>query len=336
MQSIAPIREWRNVTPEMFRSEIFPAAQPAVMRGLAGDWPAVKAGSGGAEAMATYLQSLGSEAPCEFFYGPPSIKGVFWYRDDFRGFNFERRTEPLSVALKRALDTATIEEPPAVYAGALPVQQTMPGFARDNPMPIVNANAVPRVWIGNAITVSTHFDISDNVACVVHGRRRFTLFPPEQVSNLYVGPLEFTMAGQPSSFVPLPDYDVATYPRFAEALRAAQVAELEPGDAIFIPYLWWHHVQSLSPFNVLLNYWWDEQRPYASSPFVALVHAILTIRDLPANRREQWRAFFDHFVFSADEQTAAHLPPVARGIQAPMNPQLAAMIQSFLRRSLEG
>lgn len=45
--------------------------------------------------------------------------------------------------------------------------------------------------------------------------------------------------------------------RYAEAMAAAQVAELEPGDAIFIPYMWWHGVQALDPFNLLVNYWWN-------------------------------------------------------------------------------
>ena len=36
------------------------------------------------------------------------------------------------------------------------------------------------------------------------------------------------------------------------------VADLEPGDAIYIPALWWHAVQATGELNVLVNYWWNE------------------------------------------------------------------------------
>src|SRR5690606_31993138 len=138
------------------------------------------------------------------------------------------------------------------YAGSVPIPNSIPEFGAGNRLELLPASVVPRIWIGNAVTVWTHYDLSANVACVVAGKRRFTLFPPEQLVNLHVGPLDFTLAGQPVSLVDLeaPDYD--QYPRFREALAHAQVAELAPGDALFIPNLWWHHVKSLDRFNVLV------------------------------------------------------------------------------------
>jgi oxalate decarboxylase/phosphoglucose isomerase-like protein (cupin superfamily) len=55
--------------------------------------------------------------------------------------------------------------------------------------------------------------------------------------------------------VTAPDFD--KFPRFADALDSAEEAELSPGDAIFIPRDWFHHVESLERFNILVNYWWD-------------------------------------------------------------------------------
>jgi hypothetical protein len=152
--------------------------------------------------------------------------------------------------------------------------------------------------------------------------------------NLYVGPLEFTIAGQPASVVPLDNIDHAKFPRFREALGQAQRVDLLPGDGLYVPYMWWHHVESLDPFNVLVNYWWDDST-LESSPFVALVHAVLAVRDLPEPRRALWRKFFDHYVFEADEKTPAHLPPRLQGILAPMNPKISAFIRTFLMRTLK-
>ena len=61
------------------------------------------------------------------------------------------------------------------------------------------------------------------------------------------------------------------------------VADLEPGDAIYIPTLWWHHVRSHSPLNILLNYWWqaDPAQTQFASVFDALMHK-LRAADTPA------------------------------------------------------
>ena len=39
----------------------------------------------------------------------------------------------------------------------------------------------------------------------------------------------------------------------------AQVALVEPGDTLYIPPLWWHHVESYG-FNVMVNTWYDDTR----------------------------------------------------------------------------
>ena len=166
------------------------------------------------------------------------------------------------------------------------------------------------------------------------GRRRFTLFPPEQVANLYIGPLDLTPAGQAISLVDFHAPDLARFPRFADAMAHAQVAELGPGDALFIPSLWWHHVEALEAFNVLLNYWWRQSPAYMDTPMNALMLALMTVRDLPSEQRDAWRALFDHYVFDADERTAAHVPEAARRALAPMTPDTARELRARLLQRL--
>jgi len=329
-ESPAPMREWHAVSPATFKNEILPKGQPAVLRGAVAHWPAVRAGSESPRAMAQYLLGFDAQASADTMFGDPSIGGHFFYNDDLTGLNFERRPQPLAQSLEQLISLIDAPEPPALYVGAVPAPASLPGFARDNTLDLVEPNVVPRLWLSNRVTVQTHYDLSFNVACVLAGHRRFTLFPPEQFVNLYVGPLEFTLAGQPVSMVRLHRPDHERFPRFREAWKHAQVAELGPGDALFIPYMWWHHVESLSPFNVLFNYWWDDLPPWTGSPFEAMIHGLMSVRTLPPERRELWRKMFDHFVFKTDGDPVAHLTPRQRGIQGPMTPQLAELIRTHL------
>jgi hypothetical protein len=335
VQDLRKLEEVSRLDPARFRAEIVPRCEPVVLRGLVSDWPAVQAARRSDAEAADYVRHFDSETQVEAFVGPPEIGGRFFYASDLAGFNFERQRAKTGDILRFLLASAKDETARAVYVGSVPLPDILPGFAAANPLPLLDdADVVPRIWIGNASIVSTHFDESDNIACVVAGRRRFTLFPPDQVGNLYVGPLDFTMAGQPASMVPLGDPDFETYPRFREALAAARTAELEPGDAIYIPTLWWHNVEALEPFNILVNYWWRDVPPDMGSAFEAMIHAILTIASLPDPQRVAWRAMFDNYVFRPDGDPAAHLPPAQRGILGESTPQLRQRIRQFLLRAL--
>jgi hypothetical protein len=330
---VTSIREWRGVDRSVFRNEIVLGEQPVVMRGLVKDWPAVRAGRESPRALCDYLKGFDAGRGVKTLLGPPSIRGRFFYTDGLQSLNFERTEEPFGTALDRLLGHLDDGDPPAIAIQAASAADYLPGFAQANINPLLDASVTPRVWIGNAITVATHFDPMLNVACVAAGRRRFTLFPPEQISNLYIGPLDLTPAGAPVSLVSVtaPEHD--RYPRFDQALAAAQSAELEPGDAIYIPYLWWHHVESLDRFNVLVNYWWDPAPGVFAKPFISIFHAMLAISALPADQRRAWRAYFDHYVFRLDGEPGAHLPAASQGLIAPMTPELARQMQAMLADS---
>ncbi|MBO9713440.1 cupin-like domain-containing protein [Sphingomonas sp.] len=330
----AALPERAGVDAAAFAAEIEPGYRPVVLRGLARDWPAVAAARTAAPAFAAYLAGFDRGAPVEAFAGPPDIQGRYFYGADMQGFNFQRIRGRIGEALQILLQMQDAPNPTGFYIGAAPIPEALPGFDQANPMPLfAQGSAVPRAWIGNRSTVTTHFDLSDNIAVVVAGRRRFTLFPPEQLGNLYVGPLDHTMAGQPASMVSLAEPDLERFPRFREAMAAAMSAELEPGDAIYIPTLWWHHVESLAPLNMLVNYWVDP--PLGSdSPFDAMIHSILAVAALPPARRAAWRAFYDTYVFQTDRHPAEHLPPEHRGILAEQTPGLRERMRNFVKRGI--
>ena len=330
------VTEWQDVTVERFRQEILPAGKPALLRGLVGHWPAVQAGRTSPAAAVDYLRKFSTGANVKLMTGDPSIDGRFFYNADLTGMNFETTAVPFDRVLGQLLECLHVPAPPALYAGAIPIPEQLAGFSRDNSLPLVEAKVEAKIWLSNRVTVQTHFDLSYNVACVVAGHRRFTLFPPEQLENMYIGPLEFTLAGPPISMVRPESPDLARYPRFAAALAVSQYAELEPGDALFIPYMWWHHVESRDPFNVLVNYWWDDMPSWQGSPFWALMHSILAVRNLSPARREIWRRAFEHFVFSGGEEALAHLTESQRGLQGPPTPQKAQVIRSYVAQMLAG
>ena len=328
------VEEIKAVDAATFEREVRPRYRPVVIRGLADGWPLVEAGRRDPFAALDLIEGFDTGRPVDIMLAPQLQKGRFFYSDDMQGFNFRREKLSLTGLSQHLRRIADSEEPIGIYAGATATQTFLPGFDAANPLPLTaGMGATPRIWVGNASQVATHFDLSDNIAVVAVGMRRFTLFPPQATQDLYVGPLERTLAGQPVSMVDPLAPDLETYPCYAEAEKLALQAELEPGDAIYIPTLWWHHVAASAPVNVLVNYWHNDAQ-YGGG-FLAMVHAMLAIRDLPPAQKEAWRGWFDHFVFGEDAAEASrHLPPHARGVTGPASPQRDEKIRRYVQQVL--
>jgi hypothetical protein len=332
-----PIREFSALDAAAIRRDVLPDKRPAILRGLVGDWPAVKYGLDSPAALVRYLNRFDSGKPVDALLTAPEIDGQIFYDEAMTGFNFLRNRLPLAAVAEQVLRYAEFPQSPAVAAQSALMRDCLPGFATENSLKIVDDNVLPRIWLGNRITTPTHVDEWNNIGCVVAGRRRFTLFPPEQIANLYIGPLDFAPTGAPMSLVSLRNPDFERYPKFREALAAAHTADLAPGDAIFIPSLWWHHVESLESFNVLVNYWWHDSQgdgSLADSAFDALLHGILGIRALPPATRRAWGAFFEQYVFGDDADVTAHIPEQRRGILGTLSTEQLAGLRAHLAKRL--
>jgi cupin-like protein len=310
------IAEIAGVDPHRLPPEVLRSGQPVVLRGLVAHWPMARAGRASAGEAVAYLQRFeqGDAPPAVVTVGPPEIGGRFFYNDDLSGFNFRREHVPLGVVLQTLLKYATQERPPAIYIASTTIDTWLPGFRGENDLALDVPDPLASIWIGNRTRIPAHQDVPDNLACVVAGHRRVTLFPPQQLANLYIGPLDFTPAGQAVSLVDFDAPDFTRFPKFATALEHAQVAELGPGDAVFIPSMWWHYMQALEDFNVLVNYWWRRSPGWMDTPMNALLLALMTIRELPPQERETWRDVFQHYVFDADPATSEHIPEKARSV----------------------
>ena len=327
--------QWHDVDAALFEKTIRPRGRPAILRNLVQSWPATRTGRESPGALIRYLKSFYGGHPAPLFEGPADINGRFFYNDTLDGFNFESKRALLSDVLDRLHGNLGKKAAPALYAGSVSLPICFPGFSQANKLNgLIGGSVIESIWIGNRTCIAPHFDNTENIACVVGGRRRFTMFPPEQIGNLYPGPLDLTPAGQPISLVDVRKPDLDRFPRFAQALRAAEVAELGPGDAVYIPALWWHNVEALEDFNVLVNYWWRDVPDYFDSPSMSLLHCLLTIKGLPPQQRRAWSAVFDYLVFQPEGTALEHLPPESRRLFGDLTEAKAERIRSLLLKSL--
>jgi hypothetical protein len=317
-----------------FRRDVVEPCRPVLLRGLVRDWPAIAAAAESPAAFARYLAPFDTGREMEAFSGAPRIAGKYYYDETLQGFNFERRRMRLAEALEAIL--AGLDQPDAdsIYAGSLSMDDYLPGLADRNPLPVL-PGVRPRIWIGHASNVAAHYDTMDNIACVVAGRRRFTLYDPRLIDSLYVGPIDRTMAGQPVSLAAAAAPGDARYPKFETIRDQAVVAELEPGDALYLPKLWWHQVESTAPFNVLVNYWWDAFGAGPDAPYTTLLLAMIAIAERPEGERGAWKALFDHYVFRENGHPLAHLPPERHGILGPLRDNYGR-IRAYVMQMLRG
>ncbi len=308
-----------------------------ILRGLVRDWPVVRLAGSSPGALREYLARFDAGQPVEAFFGDPAIAGKYYYNAGLNGFNFERRTLRLLEALDAVTEAAEGRGSRSVYVGSVRVSECLPGFPESNPLPLVPPGTALRIWLGTAANVSSHYDTLDNLACVIAGRRRFTLYAPELIGSLYVGPIDNTMAGQPVSLAAsAPPGSSDRFPLFEKIRDQAVVAELEPGDALYLPKLWWHQVESTAPLNALVNYWWDAFSSGPDAPYTSLLLAMISIAERPPAERQAWKAFFDHYVFRTAGHPLAHLPPEQHGLLGPLKPENYTRLRARIMRLLRG
>ncbi len=323
-----------DASPDTLFEIIGDGRQPLVFKGLIRDWPLVQRGLESDESLIDYLLSHYSGRPVVFYQAAPDKKGRFAYTHDGKSLDFASQKGSLATVLEHLVHSKAQPDPDTYYVGSTTVDVCLPGLREHNDLPLSHLRPLVSIWIGNRSRVPAHFDSPDNLACCVAGKRSFTLFPPDQLENLYIGPLHHTPSGQAISLVDFGSPDYSRFPRFAEALAHAQVAHLDPGDVLFLPSMWWHHVESFCDINVLINYWWRQDKPFMDAPLDALSHAMLSIRDLPQKEKDAWRKIFAHYVFDEQTDKYSHIPEEARGFLDPLDDISARKLRAWLMNRL--
>lgn len=317
-------------TPDSIPALVFTSNKPLVLKGLVKSWPVVEAAHRSAESAFDYICRFYNNEWVNAAIGDPDNTGDIFYNADLSGFTYQRQRVRLNGILDQVKQLSSAGSNQACYVDSAPVDFCLPGFRSENDLKLGEYKPRVSIWMGNKTRVYAHYDIPENIACVVTGKRRFTLFPPDQLPNLYIGPLDFNPAGPAISMVDMCQPDFEKFPRFRTALKHAQVAELDEGDAIYIPGMWWHQVEGLADFNVLVNYWWTPTPEYCGSPLDAFNHALMSIKSLPEHQRNYWRELFDYYIFSSSPEQFSHIPPERRGILGGVDETMARRMRALL------
>ncbi len=340
--TLKSVKVLHGIDPQNIPRDVINSAEPVIFKNLVGAWPMVQAGRTSDQASVDYLKQFYNGNTTIVCKIPAQNNGRMFYNENCTQLDYESFKGRIDETLDAILAGANNTESPAYYIASNIIATHLPGFSENNNL-VIPRDRHPEamdervsIWIGGKTTATCHFDALDNIACCVAGKRRFTLFRPDQISNLYPGPLDPTPGGQAISLVDFNNPDFQKFPRFKDALATALVADLEPGDAIFMPSMWWHHVEGLAPYNILVNYWWDDAPAFLTSGMNALYMAMLGIRDKSASEREGWKHIFNHYIFDGAEKSNAHIPQEARGFLDRLNKlgvrQLRALLINKLNR----
>lgn len=330
-----------DCSSESLDESVIASKKPVIIKGLVKHWKLVDEGRQSDSSAIRYLNSYYNGRPSFACIGPPEIQGRYFYNDNRTQLNYDIKKTTIDEVLDLIEKGFEEENPTSYYIASNVIDTHFPGFRAENDIaiprpdlgyPIEDVRA--SIWIGNRTTACCHYDASDNLACCAVGKRRFTLFPPDQIANLYPGPLTPTPGGQALSMVDFDNPDFEQYPNFAEAIEHGQVADLEPGDALYLPSMWWHQVESKSRFNVLINYWWSDSAKHMGPAMNVLYHALLSLRDKPEHEKQAWKHIFDYYIFGDPDRAGAHLPEEARGYLGEIDSAKARMLRALLLNKL--
>jgi hypothetical protein len=140
-----------------------------------------------------------------------------------------------------------VEQDEMVFA-ARPRLAAEAALLANEAMPTFEARWQVHVWAGEAnMSARVHYDTYYNFYVQLVGRKRFVLLPPEEWVHLRLFP-GMHPSGRQSQF------DISERLGSARALEVV----LEPGQVLFLPPYWFHHVESVDA-SVSVNYWTDSR-----------------------------------------------------------------------------
>ncbi|NDJ21053.1 cupin-like domain-containing protein [Nostoc sp. B(2019)] len=237
-------------------SEICKQYQPFIVEDVAKHWGACKKWSH------DYLiKHCGNNPVPVRFY-----KKYFW--DDHKNFSYEDGYDPkqemkfqeyINNYIENRVNKNNNAQDVECYLSEAYFEDRFPEIVGDVTYPgYFNRKAFVTLWYGLSSknfssTTTLHFDPLHNIFAQIRGRKRILLFPPSNYLSFYP-PLEASSGAAYNSKVNPDLSNLELFPKFPWQERIEVI--LQPGEILYIPPFWWHHVTAVDE-NISLSFWYD-------------------------------------------------------------------------------
>ncbi|KAM4024251.1 HSPB1-associated protein 1 [Anomaloglossus baeobatrachus] len=130
------------------------------------------------------------------------------------------------------------------------------------------------LWIGSrGANTPCHIDsYGCNLVLQVQGRKKWHLFPPEDTAHLYPTRIPYEESSIFSK-VNVVNPDLRRYPAFSRA--HPHVVTLHPGQVLVVPQRWWHYVESVDDVTVSINSWLELDSDHAARVEEAITRTVV-------------------------------------------------------------
>jgi len=105
-------------------------------------------------------------------------------------------------------------------------------------------------------TTPAHYDEQENMFAQMGGRKEVYLWPPGDWQGMYAFPCNHACDRQ--AMVNPDNPDLNRFPLYRHA--RPHYAALQPGDLLYLPVGWWHHLRNLDPLAISITFWSKQQK----------------------------------------------------------------------------